>query len=118
MLSGNKGEWSEIYTLLKLLGDSGVHSGDSNLNKIESILYPIIKIIRQNNDELNEYIIDDSNIKIILNGTKTLNFSKVKFLNESYNLLNKIKSSSGSFSFPDLEIFLHSIEICILSMLV
>jgi len=109
MLSGNKGEWSEIYTLLKLLGDSGVHSGDSNLNKIESILYPIIKIIRQNNDELNEYIIDDSNIKIILNGTKTLNFSKIKFLNESYNLLNKIKSSSGSFSFPDLEIFLHSI---------
>ena len=33
-LTGNKGEWSEIYTLLKLLGEGKVYAGDQNLNKI------------------------------------------------------------------------------------
>ena len=110
MLSGNKGEWSEIYTLLKLLGDSLIYSGDSALNKIESIIYPIVKIIRENNNETNEYVINDETITIILSGSnKKLNINKSKFLNESYNLLNKINSSSGTFNYPELEIFLHSI---------
>jgi type II restriction enzyme len=41
-LTGNKGEWSEIYTLLKLLGDGKVYAGDQNLNKIQDLFYPII----------------------------------------------------------------------------
>jgi len=28
MLRGNKGEWSEIYTLLKLLADKNIYVGD------------------------------------------------------------------------------------------
>ena len=46
-LTGNKGEWSEIYTLFKLLGDGVVYAGDQNLNKIQDLFYPIIMIIRQ-----------------------------------------------------------------------
>ena len=45
-LTGNKGEWSEIYTLLKILSDKNIYSGDSELNKVETLLFPIIKIIR------------------------------------------------------------------------
>lgn len=33
-ITGNKGEWSEIYTLLKLLGEGKVYAGDQNLNRI------------------------------------------------------------------------------------
>lgn len=33
-LTGNKGEWSEIYTLLKLLGEGKVYAGDQHMNKI------------------------------------------------------------------------------------
>ena len=40
-LTGNKGEWSEIYTLLKLLGEGKVYAGDQNLNKIQDLFYPI-----------------------------------------------------------------------------
>ena len=29
-LTGNKGEWSEIYTLLKLLGEGKVYAGDQH----------------------------------------------------------------------------------------
>lgn len=37
-LTGNKGEWSEIYTLLKLLGEGKVYAGDQSLNKIQNLL--------------------------------------------------------------------------------
>ncbi len=46
MIEGNKGEWSEIYTLFKLLSDGTLHSGNAELNKITELIYPIIKILR------------------------------------------------------------------------
>lgn len=49
--SGNKGEWSEIYTLLKLAGEKRVFAGDANLDKIDNLFYPILKIIRSEKDE-------------------------------------------------------------------
>lgn len=45
-ISGNKGEWSEIYTLFKLLGDGKVYAGDADMNKLE-LYYPIINVIRE-----------------------------------------------------------------------
>lgn len=38
-LTGNKGEWSEIYTLLKLLGEGKVYAGDQHMNKIHDLFY-------------------------------------------------------------------------------
>ena len=46
MLTGNKGEWSEIYTLLKIISDKQLFAGDSDLNKIENLIFPIIKVLR------------------------------------------------------------------------
>ena len=37
MLTGNKGEWSEIYVLLRLLADGKIYAADSELNKLEDI---------------------------------------------------------------------------------
>ena len=37
MFKGNKGEWSEIYTLLKLLGEEKLHAADENLEKIDDV---------------------------------------------------------------------------------
>ena len=36
MITGNKGEWSEVYALLKIIADKQLFAGDSDLNKIES----------------------------------------------------------------------------------
>ena len=47
MLTGNKGEWSEIYVFLKLLADGRLNAADANLNAIPNVYYPIIKILRQ-----------------------------------------------------------------------
>lgn len=32
--TGNKGEWSELYTVLKLLADSKMYGADENLKPI------------------------------------------------------------------------------------
>ena len=50
MLKGNKGEWSEVYALLKLVGSQTLNSGDAKLNRIPELLYPIIKVLREENE--------------------------------------------------------------------
>lgn len=63
-LTGNKGEWSEIYTLLKLLGEGKVYAGDQNLNKIQDLFYPIIMILRQEKDGNYNYRLQDKDVVI------------------------------------------------------
>lgn len=53
-IKGNIGEWSEFYTLIKLLGDGVLYAGDENMEQIKDLFYPIIMILRQEaNNKLN-----------------------------------------------------------------
>ena len=47
MLSGNKGEWAEVYVFLRLLEDGKIYAADRNLNPIQSAFLNILKIIRE-----------------------------------------------------------------------
>ena len=55
MLKGNRGEWSEIYVLLKILSEKKLFAGDSDLNKLESLIFPIIKVLRDESNGTYEY---------------------------------------------------------------
>ena len=46
-LSGNKGEWSEIYVFLRLLEIGKLYAADADLNKMDDVFYNIINIIRK-----------------------------------------------------------------------
>ena len=48
-LSGNKGEWSEIYVLFRLLEIGKLFAADADLNKMDGIFYNIINITRSEN---------------------------------------------------------------------
>ena len=109
MLKGNKGEWSEIYTLLKLLGDKEIYVGDKNLNKIPDLLYPIIKILRDEKKGSFEYAVNEE-IKIIQNNTELLSISVNKFKEKATELLSKIKKNSKTFEIPEIERFLTQIK--------
>ena len=63
-ITGNIGEWSEIYTLLKLLGEGKVYAGDQNLEKIKNLVYPIIMIIRQEKEGVYDYLVSNADIVI------------------------------------------------------
>ena len=45
-LLGNKGEWSEIYAVCYLLAHGSIHAADENLNKLDDIFFPVIKVFR------------------------------------------------------------------------
>lgn len=109
-LTGNKGEWSEIYTLFKLLGDGKVHAGDADMNKLD-LYYPILNIIREEskryeyrpNIEQNIVIIDEE-------GNEYARISMDKFMEESQHLLTEIKAAGDrSFSVPEAESFMDRI---------
>ena len=48
-LSGNRGEWSEIYIFLKLLDDGKVYAADRAMQKIDTVYLNILKILREEN---------------------------------------------------------------------
>lgn len=111
-LTGNKGEWSEIYVFLKLLADGRLNAADANLNAIPNVYYPIIKILRYENHINREYRIN-GNIRIFdENDNELLNLPIADFVNRSKQLFSKLRNSEGrSFAFEDIEVFLNSIDI-------
>jgi HpaII restriction endonuclease len=109
LVAGNRGEWSEIYALFKLLGDKRLFAGGPDLNKIDGLFYPIIKIIRNESGGNFEYELKDDSV-IISGGKEELRIPVENFKNESAGLLAKIKESTGSFSIPEAEAFMKSIN--------
>ena len=109
MITGNKGEWSEIYALFKLLGDRQLFTGDADLNKIEELFYPIIKIIRNESEGSFEYALNND-LVIISGGEEELRMPVSAFIKQSITLLAKIKESSGAFSIPEIEEFMRTVK--------
>lgn len=109
-LTGNKGEWSEIYTLFKLLGEGRVYAGDQNLNKIQDLFYPIVMILRQEKDGNYNYRLQDQNVVIqTSDGDELLRVPAAVFLVEAEKLLNAINENDSTFTLPQIESFMNSI---------
>ncbi|HRG61512.1 MAG TPA: HpaII family restriction endonuclease [Burkholderiales bacterium] len=109
MISGNKGEWSEIYALFKLLSDKQLVAGDSELNQVVDLFYPIIKIIRNESAQNFEYEIT-GNLVVITGGIEELRIPISIFSTQAVKLLAKIKDATGVFSLPEIEEFMRSIN--------
>lgn len=110
MITGNKGEWSEIYTLFKLLGDKQLFLGDKDIEKLENIVYPIIKILRSENNGNFEYSIQDE-IVLISGNEQVLRIPIEDFKTKALFLLKSIKDNKDrTFSVPEIESFMKSIN--------
>lgn len=110
MITGNKGEWSEIYALFKVLGDKELFLGNKEIEKLEGLVYPIIKVLRSENNGNFEYSIQDE-IILISGNEEVLKFHISEFKNKAVFLLNAIKQSKErTFSIPAIEEFMQSIN--------
>lgn len=109
MLKGNKGEWSEIYALFKLLGDKELHPGNSEIRKIENLVYPILRILRTEVNGNFEYSIEDD-IVVISGNEEVFRILISEFQKRATYLLAEIKKNSGTFSIPEIEGFMQSIN--------
>lgn len=110
MMTGNKGEWSEIYTLLKVIADKQLFAGDSNLNKIENLIFPIIKVLRDESNGTFEFSYDND-IVLVNNGEDIFRISVVDFQQNASLLLQKLKEKTKTtFSIPEIEAFIYSYQ--------
>lgn len=108
MLTGNKGEWSEIYTLLKIIADKKLFAGDKDLNKIESLIFPIIKVLRDESNGTYQYSYD-SDLVVIRGNDEEFRISISEFHEKAAVLLTKLKATTSStFSIPEIETFINS----------
>ena len=108
MITGNKGEWSEIYTLLKVIADKKLFAGDSNLNKIEKLIFPIIKVLRDESNGTFEFSYNND-LVIVKNNNEEFRISVNEFKKQAHFLLTKLKEkTSATFSIPEIESFINS----------
>lgn len=106
MIAGNKGEWSEVYALLKIIADKNLYQGDGDLKKLSGPVLPIIKIIRAELDGTYEYQIQDK-IVIIIGSGNVFEIPIIDFQTQAKILYKKIKSgSNASFEIAEIEAFI------------
>ena len=113
MLSGNKGEWSEIYVFLKLLADGRLNAADENLNALENIYYPIIKVIRAEVNHRREYSRDNL-IRMIDGDTNAtlLELPINDFMNKTRVCFEGIqRARHRTFRIPEIEPFLNIVDV-------
>lgn len=112
MLTGNKGEWSEVYALFKLLADKKLKAGDANLNVIKDLFYPLIRIIREEaHSSLNFSYLDNL---VLISSQHQDKQQEVKipieeFARQAKFLLTKLQGKTPrTFALPEVENFLNS----------
>ena len=115
-LSGNKGEWSEIYVFLRLLEVGKLYAADADLNKMDDVFYNIINIVRTENIGALEFRVDRTAGRISVYNTETaatmLDLPSAEFARVADKLYNEIVSANApSFSSCDAEAFLDRISV-------
>lgn len=112
-LTGNIGEWSEIYTFFRLLADGELYSADGQLRKIDYLRYPIKQVFRDDAPDRIEYTIDSVRKHVIIvSQTRSLQVPQSEFATAAQvflDYLQKRKGAKGAFEFPEVESWMHKV---------
>lgn len=109
MLTGNKGEWSEIYALLKIISDGQLYRGDGHLNKLVDAVLPIIKVLRDESDGTYGYSRDQNLVIVSAISGAEFKIPLLEFKQHAEYLLEQIRAAeSATFSVPQIEAFIAS----------
>jgi DNA (cytosine-5)-methyltransferase 1 len=108
MISLNRGEWSELYSVLFLIVKPELVISDNNLEIISYDIFKLESIIIESKIPL-KYSIVEGNVLIYLNKNFFNSISIKEIKNYRDKLLEKIlnfKADSGSFEIPEIDEFL------------
>lgn len=112
--TGNKGEWSEVYVLFRLLGDGRIYAADNNMKKIKDTYISIIKVLREEEQgNVLEYITGEE-VRIVKNNEELLSLPAKDFSNIADHVLQQllkddISNGKGSFSIAKAENFMNKV---------
>lgn len=113
--SKNKGEWSELYALLRIIDDTKLYAGDKDLNRLLNISYPVIEVFNGDDCNFSRYQLDLVNQVVNIYLGESCNYLSIpiiEFKKYADFLFNKIKSSKGSsFEIKEIEDFITQIKL-------
>lgn len=111
-MSGNKGEWSELYAFMKLLSQGRVYAANEKVEKIAEVYYPILKIMREETKgEVVDYVIHDNQICVEIQSNKIISVDRTEMENQANKLIKEIASHSGSFELEEIAKFANGIKV-------
>lgn len=111
-MSGNKGEWSELYAFMKLLSQGRVYAANEKVEKIDEVYYPILKIIREENKgEVIDYVIDNDQVHLEIQSKRVMSIPRQELDDNANLLLKEIASHSGSFEVEEIANFANGIKV-------
>lgn len=112
MIKGNKGEWSELYVLLYLLGTGKLYAANEKVQKLQDVYFPILKIMRDDPQEKVDYMITtENNIEIFVNGEKRCSLPSSTFKREADSLYYAIENGENrAFPIEQTESFMRRIS--------
>lgn len=108
-ITGNKGEWSELYVLIYLLAHGKLNAADEKLNKLRDIFFPVLKIFREDvKGKKIEYRLPDSDnnrvITVFLNDEQLCEIPQADMEREQQSLYWSIVEGTGkSFSIEGID---------------
>lgn len=113
MPSQNKGEWSELYAFARLLRDGRIYAADKDVNKIEDVFFPILKIIRSNEHNQDIDYMTGNPIRIYHNGKCLGEMSQAELTKNVKTLFEKIfrGGPSAAFEIPEIDDFIDNMKI-------
>ncbi|OOS04671.1 HpaII family restriction endonuclease [[Haemophilus] felis] len=111
----NKGEWTELYTFLKLLTDQKIHLADKDLNPIQDFFK--VKKVTTLNIQQDCYLSENDTVQI--ENKKTGETHQVKtssFLNQAVlgSLAESIKNGRSTFDIPDFHIISNQLGVTLI----
>ena len=109
-ITGNKGEWSEVYVLLRLLADRKLYTADENMEKNDEVYFPVLKIYREDiNNQSYEYILEND-VQIYVNDVLVREVKFEKFQEKANFLYSEINAAqTTTFSVELIEEFMSEI---------
>lgn len=109
--TGNIGEWSEVYALLRLLADGKIYSAGSDLEPDPELFFPLTKVLREESSgKTLEFVVNrsDEKIDVIENGAPASSVATDLFQEEALVLFEEMNSphEGASFSAGRTEYFI------------
>lgn len=111
-MTGNKGEWSELYAFLRLLSQGRVYAANEKVEKIDNVYYPILRIIREEQKgEVYDYCIDGDDVVVETQSCRVATIDRNLLGEEADKLLKEIAIHSGSFEVEEVASFVNGIKV-------
>lgn len=116
-ITGNRGEWGELYAFLRLACDGELYGANADLSRDPEMVLKVLRVARVVKGKTFSVLPNLAGQSVTLSYDKTITEKVPALKRRLSQLLNVIlteESSSGSFACPDMEAFLREIGVAVI----